>query len=400
MPEQRLCSFDGKNGAAVLASHVMTIGPAALVSAGIVVAGLPQRSRNRTRIPRLLMRLAMLSLLLLAGCSRSCAKAGDTQAGDADVNTRTGVGSLTPEQQQRVLAKVGDRTITLGEFAAALERMDQFERLRYQSSERRKELLDEMINVELLAQEATEKGYDKDPTAEQENRAILRDAVLSELRKNAVKPTEVPEADVRKYYAEHAAEYKDPERRRVSVLVARDTTLAQKLLNDLSAKTTAAQFGALVRDHSVDPTAKANVPVDLVGDLGIVGPPGDARGDNSHVPTEVRVAVFQIADVGGFSEKPVSVNGKAYVVRLSQRLAARTRSYEEAERVIRVKLAQEALLVKERELMESLRKQFPVVISEEALGGVAVNTAIHVDAGPDAHAYAPSAPDGGSHGHH
>ena len=63
-------------------------------------------------------------------------------------------GRLTAEQASRVLAKVGDRTITLGDYAATLERMDQFDRLRYQSPERRKELSQEIIDVELLAQDA------------------------------------------------------------------------------------------------------------------------------------------------------------------------------------------------------------------------------------------------------
>ena len=53
--------------------------------------------------------------------------------------------ALSPEQATRTLAKVGDRVITLGDFAATLERMDQFDRLRYQTKERRKELLDEII---------------------------------------------------------------------------------------------------------------------------------------------------------------------------------------------------------------------------------------------------------------
>src|SRR5579859_7637698 len=78
---------------------------------------------------------------------------------------------LTPEQAAKVLARVGDRTITLGDYVAALEHMDQFDRLRYQSSERRKELLKEMIDIELLANEARAKGYDKDPLAEQQVRA-------------------------------------------------------------------------------------------------------------------------------------------------------------------------------------------------------------------------------------
>jgi len=79
------------------------------------------------------------------------------------------------EQAGRVLAKVGDRTITLGDYVAALEHMDQFDRMRYQSPERRKELLNEMIDLELLANEARQKGYDQDPVAQQEIRAILRD---------------------------------------------------------------------------------------------------------------------------------------------------------------------------------------------------------------------------------
>ncbi|MBN9161495.1 MAG: peptidyl-prolyl cis-trans isomerase, partial [Myxococcales bacterium] len=93
--------------------------------------------------------------------------------------------------------------------------MDQFDRLRYQSAERRKELLDEMITVELLAMEATAKGYDKDPLAQQELRAILRDAMLAEARKGAPTPADVPESEVRAWFEAHRAEYKDPERRRV-----------------------------------------------------------------------------------------------------------------------------------------------------------------------------------------
>src|SRR5690348_15947625 len=63
-------------------------------------------------------------------------------------------GGLSAEQAALVVARVGERTITLGDYAATLERMDQFDRLRYQSPERRKELLQEIIDVELLAQDA------------------------------------------------------------------------------------------------------------------------------------------------------------------------------------------------------------------------------------------------------
>ncbi len=143
----------------------------------------------------LLLGAAFAALGVSVGGCDSC-KSGTTPAVDAG-NTSRGVHSLTPELAAKVLAKVGDKNITLGDYVAVLDRMDQFDRLRYQSPERRKELLDEIINVELLAQEATAKGYDKDPVAQEELRQILRDAMLADTRKDAPKPADIPLAEVR-----------------------------------------------------------------------------------------------------------------------------------------------------------------------------------------------------------
>ena len=230
--------------------------------------------------------------------------------------------SLTPEQAKQTLAKVGDDTITLGDYAAALEHMDQFDRLRYQSVERRKELLDEMITVQLLAKEATAKGYDKDPIAQQEMRAILRDSMLAEARKNAPTPADVPEPEVRAWFEAHRAEYKDPERRRVSVIVVRDEPTAREALAAAKKSPSRPQWGELVRAKSLDPQARANVPVDLAGDIGIVSPPGDPRGENTRVPEEVRAAAFEIAELGGIADRVVGSKGKFFVVRLTQKTAS------------------------------------------------------------------------------
>src|SRR5262249_26501965 len=151
-----------------------------------------------------------------------------------------------------------------------------------------KELLDEMITVELLAMEARAKGYDKEPLAQQELRAILRDAMLAEARKGAPTPADVPESEVRAWFEAHRAEYKDPERRRVSVVALASEAEAQAGLAAAKKTPGSMQWGELVRSKSLDPQARANVPIDLAGDLGIVSPPGDPRGDNPRVPAEVR----------------------------------------------------------------------------------------------------------------
>ena len=75
--------------------------------------------------------VASLGLALAAcnGCNNKALENG-TKA-DSGLPQST---SLTPEQAAKVLAKVGDKTITLGDFVATLEHMDQFDRLRYHNS--------------------------------------------------------------------------------------------------------------------------------------------------------------------------------------------------------------------------------------------------------------------------
>ncbi len=312
--------------------------------------------------------ILLAALAALAGC-KSCdnGSAENTDSGHAQST------SLTPKQAEQTLAKVGDEVITLGDYAAALEHMDQFDRLRYQSKERRKELLDEMITVKLLAKEATAQGYDKDPVAQQEVRAILRDSMLAEARKNAPVPADVPEPEVRAWFEAHRADYKDPERRRLSVVVLRDEATAHEALVSAKKLTSSAQWGELVRAKSVDPQARANVPVDLAGDVGIVSPPGDLRGENTRVPEEVRAAAFEISEVGTVADKIAASHGKFYVVRLTQRLPAHERTYEEAERTIRVKLSQDKLRAKEEELIKEVRKSVKVEIDEAALATVKID---------------------------
>lgn len=281
--------------------------------------------------------------------------------------------SLTTEQAQKVLAKVGDHTITLGDYVVALEHMGQFDRIRYQSTERRKELLNEMITVELLAKEAIAKGYDKDPRTEQEMRTVLRDLMLAEARKGSPTPGEIPESEVRAFFDAHKADYHDPERRRLSVIVLKDEASAKEALTAAKKTTSASEWGEIVRAKSIDAQAKANVPVDLAGDLGIVSPPGDPRGENTRVPEPVRAAAYQISKVGGVLDSVVPANGKFYLVRLTQIIEPHDRAFAEAERAIRVKLAQDKARAKEDDFLASLRAKTPVEVNEAALAQVRVD---------------------------
>jgi DNA-directed RNA polymerase subunit F len=306
--------------------------------------------------------LATAGVVCCFGCKRQLGEQADAGATQ---------GALGREQSAQVLARVGDRSITLGDYVAALEHLDQFDRMRYQSPERRRELLGEMIDVMLLADEARDKGYDTDPVTQQEIREILRDALLKKAREGAPTPNEIAGDEVREYFAAHKVDFRDPERRRLSVIVLSNEAAANAVL-DAAKKATPMQWGELVRARSIDPHAKANVPVDLAGDVGFVSPPGDTRGANLNVPEEVRAAAFDIAGVGDVLARVVKAGAKFYVVKLASRSDARDRTLQDSERAIRVKLAQEKMRAKEEVLLDELRRQYPVQIDEGALAQVKV----------------------------
>jgi peptidyl-prolyl cis-trans isomerase C len=308
---------------------------------------------------------------LLAAC-KAC---NEEALAPADGAAAAGSGSarLSPELAAKVLAKVGEREITLGEYAATLERMDQFERLRYQSPERRKALLQEIINVELLATEARRRGLDKRPEAQERLRQMLRDELLKQTRDGLPAPAAIPENEVRAYYDKHREEFREPERRRVAHIVVADEAKAKKVLA-LAARVTPTEWGKLVEAHSLDkpPKNAPAAPLELAGDLGIVSAPGAARGENPRVPEPVRQAVFKIGKQGEVYPAPVADSGRFHVVRLTGRTEARDRSLAEAERAIRVAILQERIKQAEDKLEKELRERFPVKIDEAALKQVAV----------------------------
>jgi parvulin-like peptidyl-prolyl isomerase len=307
---------------------------------------------------------------LLCACALGCGKKpSGGGVPSAAVSARpTGI---SPELARRVLAKVGDREITLGDYAATLERMDSFERLRYQSADRRKQLLEELIDLELLAEEARRRGLDKQPETQERVRQMLRDELLAQVRAAAPAPADISEADARKYYEAHRDDFREPERRRVAHIVLGSEAEAKAVLEKALAATPA-EWGKLVAEKSRDARSKpsSGVPPELAGDLGIVGPPGHPRGQNPSVPEPLRAAVFEIEKLGGVLGRPVPVAGSFHVIRMTSKTDARDRTFADAERAIRVALVQERIRAREAELEAELKTKYPITIDEAQLAKI------------------------------
>src|SRR5437764_8037445 len=102
-----------------------------------------------------------------------------------------------------VVAKVGDETITADELKHRLDETSPFLRARYNTLDRKKEFLENLIRNELLAQEALKQGLDKSPAVkEQMKRAMIQELIKHQLDEKLT-GQDIAEGDLKKFYDAH-----------------------------------------------------------------------------------------------------------------------------------------------------------------------------------------------------
>jgi peptidyl-prolyl cis-trans isomerase C len=302
-------------------------------------------------------------VLLLVGCKKS---------NDADVTTAatTPIPSaerIPPELATKVLAKVGERVITVADYASTLDRMDRFERLRYQTPERRKGLLDELVNTELLAREAERRGLDKRPETQAYVNQLLADEVRRRLRAALPQPEALSNDEVQAYYAAHREELRQPERRRVAMLTFPSKASGDKVLTDLKADGSVARWNELGRQHATEVQANNVVTATVIGDLGFVTASGDVASGDAALPDAVRAAAFKVGEKGGVAPELIEGKGAFYLVRVTTVAQAHLPSVEEADASLRARIIDAQLAEKERELSKLLETGTPVEVNEAVM---------------------------------
>ncbi len=318
-------------------------------------------------------RFARGAIILGAAClGVTCLVACDDDAlapRQADAGAPFG---LSRDQAAAVVAKVGDRIITLGDYAMLLERMTNIDRSRYESKKRRRDLLQEMIDIELLAQEARRRGLDKNPEVQDAIRQVLRDAMRSKIQDSVRPPGRITPDEVKAYYDAHLEDFREPERRRVSAIVLGDPEKAREVLELALALKNDADWGGLFFAHSLTAPAERN-PNDapeLAGSLDMVGPPGDIKGSSSKVPKTVQAAVFELDSVGDIYDKVVPGGSRYYIVRMSGQAKARTRSLEMSGRTIRMSIFQQEQREAEEQAVAELRKQLDISVNDSVVRSI------------------------------
>ncbi len=264
----------------------------------------------------------------------------------------------SPAHGSPVLARIGADVITARDMEA---RLASFSRSRnfmdtFAKPEKKKELLKTMIDAELLYQEARRKGYDQDP-------AVKREAVSRMLQNEVdaqVKPESISDAEIEKYYNEHASQFSRPDQVRVTQIVVKDQKKAAKVVNEAKAlpKGNLEALRALVNKHSEDEASKAKG-----GDIGFV----DSK--TSSIPKPLLDAALAAKETFTVLE-PIKTDAGYAVAIVTQKLPGFSRSVQEAKPSIQSSLLFDMRRQKRDALTAQLRGRAQIQIDEEQLASL------------------------------
>ena len=280
--------------------------------------------------------------------------------------------ALTPEQRATVVAKIGDRTITLGEIEARLAREPAVVRSQFASPQKRKEYLTSLVQFELLAAEATRRGLQNDPEVlEAAKQAMIR-KFLADAAVDSVKPEKFTDADLKTYYDANPGLYHKPEQVDVSHILVKDAATAERIAKELrsASEGTSAKLVVAWNDYvgrlSQDP---ATVP--YLGGLGLVSkvpPPGATPADLerlARVPAEVVKAAMdrEIFTIGTPVQSPMGW----HVLMVTSKVPAVDKALEDVKDSVRTRLVKRERDLLRQKLVDDLRAASKVELNDEAL---------------------------------
>ena len=271
-----------------------------------------------------------------------------------------GAGGADPSA---VLAKVGDRVITLGEFQTRINRQSPYVRGRYTSLEHKKEFLKNMIRFEVLALEAEKRGLGKDPDAINAMKQVMVQKLMKVQFESTMNPESIPEAELRAYYSANTNLYNKPEEVRVAAIVVRRASAAKKVAAAANAAPGSSNkgFRELVSKHSIDEESKKTG-----GDLRYFSR------QNKKIPKAVVDAAFALKKTGAVAG-PIKAGGKFYIIKQTARRMPVTKPFEKVADQIRDRVYREKRRRAQRDFIDGLKKSTPIEVFEKRLRGVKID---------------------------
>ncbi|MBN2717532.1 MAG: peptidylprolyl isomerase [Deltaproteobacteria bacterium] len=319
----------------------------------------------------------LMIVLLLAGlwgCGNAAPEPQKNEAGKTGDDLPNG---LTAEQAAKVVAKVGDQTITVGDVTEQINRLSPYIKRRWATPEKRREFLQKLIQIELLSQEAMRNGLDNSPEVQRAVKQVMVRLMVKNDLENGLFPTTADEQLLKNAYEADWLKYHSPAQYRVSQIVVATEAEARQLLTDLqSAPAIRDRFRELAKTVSIDSDSR-----NRAGDIGYVTNPRDIAeskkngGDHVYQQTPgvadaVAEAVWTLSKPNELYPSPVQTDVGYHVLMLSSVKPALNRSFNSVKRLLENQVLREIKRQKMDAFVASLRKKAKVKIYRENLDKV------------------------------
>ncbi|MBM4145676.1 MAG: peptidylprolyl isomerase [Nitrospira sp.] len=264
-----------------------------------------------------------------------------------------------------VVAKIGDRKITISEFNKMLGYLDsEKQKLIEKNPQLKENLLQQYVQGIVISKLAKKKGFDKNPELK-EQLELLKDnyIAIEYLKKEVTNKVEVSEEDIKAYYESHKDEFKTPEMvRSRHILIKTDPSAsdndkkkAKEKAGEILKKIKAGEdFAKLASDVSDDTGSKPKG-----GELGFF-------------PKGRMVTPFEDA---AFSLKPGEVSEIVetqfgyHIIKVEEKKEPGMEPFDTAKEKIRQKLLQERTKTKVTEFLEKAMKEANIELHPELLMG-------------------------------
>jgi parvulin-like peptidyl-prolyl isomerase len=254
------------------------------------------------------------------------------------------------EQKGPFLAKVGNATITEAEYDREFQALPAYAQQLFAGEQGKEKFLNEIINKEILYQEALKKGLDKTPDYQKKLEDFKKLTLVSELfEKEIMSKAKVSDQEVKEYYEKHKQDFAPTTQIRASHILVKTEDEAKKVLERLKK---GEKFADIAKAVSIDSGSAKNG-----GDLGFFS-------KGQMVPEFEKAAAS--LNVGEISV-PVKTQFGYHIIKVTDKKKGAVIEFDKIKDMISQRLSGEKQKEAFDQYLAELKKTYKVEINKDAL---------------------------------
>lgn len=253
-------------------------------------------------------------------------------------------------RQEEILAKFDKQVVTLSELEKEISELPEWKQEKYKDQKGREEYLTLMAESRMILQVANERKLDKDPGVIKETKEFQDQLLREELTKREVDDkVKITDADLEKYYAEHKADYVEPERVVVTEITLKDEEKAKEVLDKIK---NGADFTELAKE--MDAKRESFGPGQ--GNGGKTRP--FSRNSYSSAKEFVEAAFsLELGKISDIIVQPLGEETYYMIIRVDERIPSRQQEFSEVKDDIKRTVEREEKEERKKQWLESLKKE-------------------------------------------